>query len=67
MSTLFKIKNEDTRTMLMVLVFIVNCEHISNFDLIADFEQANACWVHVEMINIFEGKIEYIMRYVVVF
>ena len=53
--------------MLMVLVFIVNCEHISNFDLIADFEQANACWVHVEKINIFEGKIEYIMRYVVVF
>ena len=67
MSTLFKIKNEDTRTMLMVLVFIVNCEHISNFDLIADFGQANACWVHVEKINIFEGKIEYIMRYVVVF
>ena len=67
MSTLFKIKNEDTRTMLMVLVFIVNCEHISNFDLIADFGQANACWVHVEKIKIFEGKIEYIMRYVVVF
>ena len=29
-------------------VFIANCEHISNFALIVDFEQANACLVHIE-------------------
>ena len=29
-------------------VFIVNCEHISHFVLIVDFEQANVCWVHIE-------------------
>ena len=29
-------------------VFIVNCEHISNFVLIIDFEQANICMVHIE-------------------
>ena len=27
-------------------VFIVNCEHISNFLLIIDFEQAKVCRVH---------------------
>ena len=47
-------------------VFIVNCEHISNFLLIIDFEQAKVCWVHIEKINTFEDKIRYIMRYVVV-
>ena len=46
-------------------VFIVNCEHISNFVLIVDFEQANICWVHIEETNSFEDKIRYIMRYVV--
>ena len=45
----------------------VNCELISNFLLIVDFEQANVCWVHIEKINTFEDKIGYIMRYVVVF
>ena len=43
-------------------VFIVNCEHISNFVLIVDFEQANVCWVYNAMINTFEDKVEYIMR-----
>ena len=46
-------------------VFIGNCKHISNFVLILDFEQANVCWVHIEKINNFEDKIEYLMRYVV--
>ena len=41
-------------------------EHISNFLLIIDFEQAKVCWVHIEKINTFEDKIRYIMRYVVV-
>ena len=45
-------------------VFIVNCEHISNFVLIVDFEQANVCLVHIEKANIFEDKIGHIMRYV---
>ena len=48
-------------------VFIVSCEHISDFVLITDCEQANVCWVHTEKINTFEDKIGYIMRYVVVF
>ena len=48
-------------------VFIVNCELISNFVLIADFEQANVCLVHIEKENTFEDKIGRIMRYVVVF
>ena len=46
-------------------VFIVNCEYISNFVLIVDFEQASFCWVHNERTNTFEDKIDYIMRYVV--
>ena len=29
-------------------VFIVNCEHTSNFLLIIDFEQAKVCWIHIE-------------------
>ena len=45
-------------------VFIVNCEHTSNFVLIVDFEQANICWVHIEKIKPLEDKIRYIMRYV---
>ena len=48
-------------------VFIVNCEHISNFVLIVDFEQANVCLAHIEKLNTFEDKIGHIMRYVVVF
>ena len=48
-------------------VFIVSCEHISNFVLIIDLEQANVCCVNIEMINAFEDKIRYIMRSVVVF
>ena len=47
-------------------VYIVNCEHISNFPLIIVFEQAKVCWVHIEKITAFEDKIMYIMRYVVV-
>ena len=27
--------------------FIVNCEHISSFVLIVEFEQASVCWVHI--------------------
>ena len=46
-------------------VYIVNCEHISNFLLIIDFEQANVCWGNIEKLNTFEDKIWYIMRYVV--
>ena len=47
-------------------VFIINCEDISNFLLNIEFEQAKVCWIHIEMINTFESKIKYIMRYVVV-
>ena len=48
-------------------VFIVNCEHISNFVPIINFEQANVYWVHIEKAITFEDKIGYIMRYVVAF
>ena len=48
-------------------VFVVNCEHISNFALIVDFEQANVCWIGIEKRNTFEDMIWYIMRYVAVF
>ena len=47
-------------------VCIINCEYISNFLLIIDFEQANVCWVYIEKKNIFEDKIRYFMRYFVV-
>ena len=47
--------------------FIFNCEHVSNFVRIVDFEQVNVCWVHIKNIITFEDKIGYIMRYVVVF
>ena len=43
-------------------VCIVNCESISNFRLIIDFEQAKVCWVHIEKVNTFEGKIRNIIR-----
>ena len=45
----------------------VKCGHTSNFVLIADIEQANVCWVHIEKTNTYEDKIAYIMRYVAVF
>ena len=48
-------------------VFIVNCEHISHFVLIVDFEQAKVRLVHIEKSNTFEGKIGHIIRYVAVF
>ena len=48
-------------------VFIVNCEDISNFVLVVDFEQANVCRVHIEKINTLENNVEYILHYVVVF
>ena len=38
-------------------VFIVNCEDISNFLLINDFEQAKVCPAHIEKISTFENKI----------
>ena len=47
--------------------FIVNCEHNSNFVPVIDFEQANVCLVYIEKVITFEGKIGYIVRYVVVF
>ena len=48
-------------------VFIVNCEHISNFVLIVDFEQAKVSLVHIEKTKTFEDKIWHIMCYVAVF
>ena len=48
-------------------VFIVNCEHVSNFVLIIDFEQANVCCVNIEKINTFEDKIRYNISSVAVF
>ena len=44
-------------------VFIANCEHISHFLLIIDFEQASVCCVHIEKMNTFQNNI---MHYVVV-
>ena len=44
-------------------IFIVNCEHISHFVLIADFELTNVCWVDIRTTNTFEEKIGYIMQY----
>ena len=46
--------------------YIVNCKHMSNFFLIADFEQAKIYLVHGEKANTFEDKIRYIIRYVAV-
>ena len=42
--------------------FIVNCNYISNFVPIVDFEQVNVCLVHNEKANIFKDKIAHIMR-----
>ena len=36
------------------IVYIVNCEHILNFLLIIDFEQAKVCWIYIEKMKIFE-------------
>ena len=39
-------------------VFIVKCEYISNFVLVvADFEQVNICWVHIENTNTLEDLV----------
>ena len=69
MLKLFKIKNEDIRTMSMISVVLceLNCEHISHFFLIAAFEQVNVCRIHIEKANAFEGKVAHIMFYVAVF
>ena len=69
---LFKVKDEDPKRChwRSSSVFIVNCEHISNFVLIVHFKQANVCWVHIEKISTFKDKSGYIIRfvrYVVVF
>ena len=45
-------------------VFIVKCKHISNFVLIAEFEQASVCLVHIKNTYTFGDKIGHIMRYV---
>ena len=37
-------------------VFIVNCEHISNFFLIVGFEQVKVCPVHIEKRNTFRKQ-----------
>ena len=56
---LFKVSNWNTRIECencsrwrRSSVFIVNCEHISKFLLILDFEQAKVCWVHIEKITL---------------
>ena len=48
-------------------ILFVNCEYISCFVLIVEFEQANVRWVHIEMTNTFVDKIGYVMRSVPVF
>ena len=48
-------------------MFIVNCDDISHFILIVDFEQTNVCLFYFEKSNTFEDKIGHIMRYVAVF
>ena len=47
-----------------LMSLLSNCKNMSNFVLIAEFEQANVCFVHIEKENIFEEKIGYIMCYV---
>ena len=56
-------------SMASLSVFIVNCEYISNFEtfLFVDLEQTNVCWVYIEKTDTFEDKLEYTMRYIVVF
>ena len=58
---LFKFKNEDIRTTSFT------CEHMSRFVLIAGFERANVCWVHIERRNTFDDKIDYLIRYFAIF
>ena len=48
-------------------VFIVNCEHISNFVLSVDFAQANVCCVHIKKTSTFKDRIGHIISYVVAF
>ena len=51
----------------VVVVSLFNCERISNFVLIIDFENVNACLVYIEKAINFEDKIGYIMHYVVLY
>ena len=44
----------------------MNLPIFSHFVLIADFEQAHVCWVNIEKANTFEGKIRYVIRYVII-
>ena len=46
---------------LLSSMFIVNCDHILNFVLNIDFEQANVCLVHVENTSHPEEKIRHII------
>ena len=48
-------------------VFIVNCEHISNFVLSVDFAQANVWSVHIKKTSTFKDRIGHIISYVVAF
>ena len=76
---LFKVSNFNTRikcescsilrmySSVFLVSLLLNCEHILNFVLIVDFEQANVRLVHIEKSNTYEDKIGHFMRYVVVF
>ena len=44
-------------------VFFVNCERISHFLLIVDFEQKNVSWIHTEKTNTFEDKIGHVVLF----
>ena len=59
--TIFNINNVDG---VVLVSFLFNCKHISNFFLIVGIEQANVCFVHIEKVNIFKDKIGHIMDYV---
>ena len=48
-------------------VFIINCECISHYGLIVDFEQPSICWVNIEKTNTFKDKTGYMMCYVVAY
>ena len=54
--TIFNI-NDVSGVVLVSLFFIVNCEHISNFVLIFDFEQAKVCLLRIEKTNTFINKL----------
>ena len=61
---LIKIKNEDTIAKLTTSVFFfVNCERISHFLLIVDFEQKNVSWILTEKTNTFEDKIGHVILF----